>query len=194
MDEIHKWSYEWNGLYYDIPCMCKNWCELFTCKEIIDFIRYGEFWFCEFHFLRYFYVVGNAAEFELEKAHEHVHYCIFPRCHRTASLKWTHLFYPNQALWGKNFVKLYHALEWNTHLVVIYLLRSYDFDHIAENIRNTDWSQQMGREIWLSSLQWLYAALPNSRKSLSIAFALSLSFYPEKSKPLRGKITTNTIC
>ena len=28
---------------------------------MIDFIRYGEFWFCEFYFLRYFYVVGIAA-------------------------------------------------------------------------------------------------------------------------------------
>ena len=54
LDEIHKWPYECIGLSYDMPCMCKNWCELFTCMEMIDFIRYGEFWFCEFHFLRFF--------------------------------------------------------------------------------------------------------------------------------------------
>ena len=70
------------AIYYDMPCICKNWCELFTCKEMIDLIWYGEFWVCEFHFLLYFWVVQNTAKLEWQKAPENVHYCRSPRCHR----------------------------------------------------------------------------------------------------------------
>ena len=68
---------------YIVPCMCKNLCKLFTCKEMIGFIRHDEFLFCEFHFLLCFWVIVNITEFEWQKTLEHVNVCRFPRCHRT---------------------------------------------------------------------------------------------------------------